>query len=42
MQLLTIEGLLKGTQLAEHPDYEANLNFKEAKAEAADVQQPLI
>ncbi len=35
VQLPTIEGLLDGTERAEHPDYEPNLNFKKAKAEAA-------
>ena len=29
--LLTINGLLDGTQRAEHPDYEPDLNFKKAK-----------
>ena len=33
VQLLTIEGLLNGSQRAEHPDYEPDLNFKKAKAE---------
>jgi DNA modification methylase len=33
IQILTIEGLLDGTQRAEHPDYEAALNFKESKRE---------
>jgi hypothetical protein len=42
MQLLTIAGLLDNTQRAEHPDYEPDLNFKKAKAEAAGEQQPLI
>lgn len=40
--LLTVAGLLAGTQRAEHPDYEPDLNFKKAKAEAADEQQALI
>jgi len=34
VQLLTIDGLLNGTQRAEHPDYEPDLNFKKAKARA--------
>ncbi|MEP6822047.1 MAG: DNA methyltransferase [Chthoniobacterales bacterium] len=38
-QVLTIEGLLDGTQRAEHPDYEPNLNFKKAKAETTDDQR---
>ncbi len=33
VQLLTIEGLLSGTQRAEHPDYVKNVNFKKAKRE---------
>ena len=33
IQLLTIEGLLSGTQRAEHPDYVPNVNFKKAKRE---------
>ena len=39
VQLLTIEGLLSGTQRAEHPDHQPDLNFKKAKAEA-NAQQP--
>ena len=42
VQLLTIEGLLNGTQRAEHPDYEPDLNFKKAKAESDAQQQSLI
>ncbi|MDQ6765401.1 MAG: site-specific DNA-methyltransferase [Verrucomicrobiota bacterium] len=42
LQLLTIEGLLAGTQRVEHPDYEPDLNFKEAKAESEGEQQSLI
>ena len=42
VQLLTIDGLLKGTQSAEHPDYEPDLNFKKAKAETDAEQQSLI
>ena len=38
MQLLTIDALLDGTQRAEYPDYESDLNFKKAKAEAAVEQ----
>jgi adenine specific DNA methylase Mod len=41
-QLLTIDGLLNGMQRAEHPDYEPDLNFKKAKAEADAEQQSLI
>ncbi len=42
VQLLTIEGLLDGTQRAEHPDYEPNLNFKKAKSESDTEQRELI
>jgi hypothetical protein len=35
VQLLTIEGLLDGTQRAEHRDYVPNMNFTEAKKEKA-------
>jgi hypothetical protein len=42
VQLLTIAGLLDNTQRPEHPDYEPDLNFKKAKAEAACEQQSLI
>ncbi len=42
VQLLTIEGLLNGTQRAEHPDYEPDLNFKKAKAEREGEQPQLI
>ncbi len=42
MQLLTIDGLLDGTQRAEHPDYEPDLNFKKAKAESASEQSNLL
>jgi hypothetical protein len=37
-----IDGLLNGTQRPDHPDYEPDLNFKKAKAEASDEQQALI
>lgn len=33
VQLLTIEGLLAGTQNADHPDYQPNVNYKKAKRE---------
>ncbi len=42
VQLLTIEGLLNDNQRAEHPDYEPDLNFKKAKADAAEEQVPLL
>jgi hypothetical protein len=35
LQLLTIEALLDGTQRAEHPGYEPDLNFKKAKSESS-------
>jgi len=42
VQLLSIDGLLEGKVRAEHPDYEPDLNFKRAKAEAHDEQEPLL
>lgn len=42
VQLLTIAGLLDGTQRAEHPDYEPDLNFKKAKTESDAEQRELI
>ena len=42
VQLLTITGLLDGTHRAEHPDYEPDLNFKKAKAEARGEQTSLL
>ena len=39
IQLLTVEGLMNKTQRAEHPDYEPDVNYKSAKAEA-NVKQP--
>ena len=42
VQLLTIAGLLDGTHRAEHPDYEPDLNFKKAKAEARGEQTSLL
>ena len=33
VQLLTVQGLLEGTQRADHPDYRPNVNFKKAKRE---------
>ncbi|MBA3964034.1 MAG: restriction endonuclease, partial [Chthoniobacterales bacterium] len=42
VQLLTVEALLNGTQRAEHPDYEPDLNFKKARAERDAEQQSLI
>jgi site-specific DNA-methyltransferase (adenine-specific) len=42
VQLLTIDALLGGTQRAQHPDYEPDLNFKKAKFEAADEQADLL
>jgi hypothetical protein len=37
-----IEGLLSGTQRAEHPDHAPDLNFKKAKAESNAAQKDLI
>jgi hypothetical protein len=42
VQLLMIEGLLSGTQRAEHPDHAPDLNFKKAKAESNAAQKDLI
>lgn len=42
VQLLTLARLLDKTQRAEHPDYEPDLNFKKAKAEAHGEQKALI
>jgi Restriction endonuclease len=42
VKLLTIEGLLNKTKRVEHPDYEPDLNFKKAQAEAEAEQRPLI
>ena len=42
VQLLTIAGLLDHTQRAQHPDYEPDLNFKKAKAEASGEQTELL
>ncbi len=42
VQLLTIDGLLSGTQRAEHPDYQRNVNFKKAKREKSPDSQAKI
>ena len=42
VQLLTIAALLTDTARAEHPDYEPDLNFKKAKAEAHGEQRELL
>jgi hypothetical protein len=42
VQLLTIQGLLDRDERPEHPDYEPDLNFRKAKAEAESEQQSLI
>ncbi len=42
LQILTIESLLAGTARPEHPDYEPDLNFKKAKAEASGEQGELL
>ena len=40
VQLLTIEGLLSGTQRADHPDYQPNANFKKARREKTTTNSP--
>ena len=42
VQLLTIGDLLEGKARAGHPDYEPDLNFKKARAEAHGRQQRLL
>ncbi len=42
VQILTIESLLAGTARPEHPDYEPDLNFKKARAEASGEQGELL
>ena len=42
VQLLTIEGLLAGTQRAQHPDYLPDMNFKKAGKEANAQQKELL
>ena len=42
LQLLTIEGLLDGTQRAEHPDYEPDTGYKKARAESSGEQPALL
>jgi DNA modification methylase len=42
LQLLTIDGLLRKHQRAEHPDYEPNLNFAKATTEASGKQETLL
>ncbi len=42
VQLLTIEGLLNGTERAEHPDYAPDMNFRKARSEAHGEQPDLI
>ena len=42
LQILTIESLLAGTAHPEHPDYEPDLNFKKARAEASGEQAELV
>ena len=41
VQLLTIEDLLSGTQRADHPDHQPDLNFKRARQEAGAEQKSL-
>ncbi len=42
VQLLTIEGLLNGTQRPAHPDYLPGVNFRRARAEPEGEQGNLI
>ena len=42
LQILTIESLLAGTARPEHPDFEPDLNFKKARAEASGEQGELL
>ena len=42
VQLLTIQALLADAARAEHPDYEPDLNYKKAKAEAHGEQTELL
>ncbi len=42
LQLLTIEGLLDGTQRPEHPDYEPDTSYKKAKAESSGERATLL
>ena len=42
LQLLTTEGLLDGTQRAEHPDYEPDTGYKKARAESSGEQPALL
>ncbi len=42
IQHLTIEGLLSGTQRAQHPDYLPDMNFKKASKEANAQQKQLL
>ncbi|MCE0498461.1 MAG: hypothetical protein LV481_11005 [Methylacidiphilales bacterium] len=42
VQLLTIEGLLSGTQRSQHPDYLPDLNFKKASKETTTQQKDLL
>lgn len=42
VQLLTIAGLLNGSQRAEHPDYAPDLNFKKARRERTETQGRLL
>ena len=42
LQILTTESLLADTARPEHPDYEPDLNFKKAKADASGEQAELL
>ena len=42
LQLLTVAGLLDGTQRALHPDYEPDLGYEKARAETSGEQTTLL
>ncbi len=42
LQILTIAGLLDGTQRAGHPDHAPDMNFKKVKAEKTTRQAVLL
>lgn len=42
LQLLTIAGLLDGTQRTQHPDYEPDLGYKKTRAETSGQQGALF
>jgi hypothetical protein len=42
IQILSVEGLMNKTERAEHPDYEPDVNYAAAEAEANAEQQELV